>query len=147
MPTFILLVFFITNLVVLIKCFSETKYKKNAFGLTTFLFPLGIFVWADGVVIAPFWMLASITALINESAILFLLLVALFWVVRSSGEIMYWMQQQFSPIKRNPPEKLPFYKLFHNDSIWFVYQVFWQCVLVFSLLASIYLSWLWLAPL
>jgi len=60
---------------------------------------------------------------------------------------MYWLHQQFSTLERNPPKSLLGYRFFGNDSIWFVYQIFWQCVTVIAVIASIYTAWLWLGSL
>jgi len=139
-----LLLFFLLNLVLLIKSIQECKYHKNAFGLTRQLFFIGAFVWADVVIFSTFWMLVSVLSLFLKSWNLFLVITSLFWVVRSLGETMYWFNQQFSTLNRNPIESLPFKSFFHNDSIWFVHQIFWQCVMVLSLTSSIYFSWMWL---
>lgn len=122
----------------------ESSKKENAFGDTIFLGWLGIFVWGDAVVFGPFWFLASLVPLLLRDWSLFLVIVSLFWVVRSLGETQYWFNQQFSNVHRNPPEKMRCYGLFKNDSIWFGYQIFWQCILVASLIFSIYSVSQWL---
>lgn len=122
----------------------ESK-KQNAMGETPIFWTLGGFVWADMVVFGVFWVLLGIVALFLNDWILFLLTISLFWLVRSIGEAIYWFLQQFSTIKRNPPERLLFYKLFKNDSVWFVYQIFWQCMTVLFILCSLYIGKLWLS--
>lgn len=119
--------------------------KKNALGLTYLLRPFGAFVWADMVIFGAFWILAGLLSLFFADWVLFLLIVSLFWLVRSVGETMYWFQQQFSPIKRNPPEKMIIYRFFRNDSVWFVYQIFWQCLTVFFIITSLYVGKVWLS--
>jgi hypothetical protein len=136
----------ILNLALFAKAFHETKNKKNPFGLTHFLTVEGIFVWADAVIFAPFWIIASILGLIFGWT-LFLLIVSLFWLVRSFGETIYWFNQQFSTLERNPPKSLMFHDIFHNDSIWFVYQIFWQCVSVFAIISSLYFARAWILTL
>ncbi len=142
--TIFLLLFTLLNCGLLLKSFHECKTCKNAFGLTRPLFFIGAFVWADVVVFSTFWVLVSAATLLLKSWNLFLLITSLFWVVRSFGEIIYWFNQQFSTINRNPIETLPFKSVFHNDSIWFVHQIFWQCVMVISLVSSIYFAAAWL---
>jgi len=142
-----LLVFAFFNLLVFFKAFYESKYKKNAFGLTRPLVIIGVFVWGDAVVLGPFWTALTILSLVFKDWYLFLLFVAIFWTIRSLGEIIYWLNQQFSTLKRNPIENLPWQSIFHNDSVWFVHQVIWQCVMVASLVLSIYLSHIWLQTL
>lgn len=128
-----------------IKSFYECKKKKNTFGLTYTYRILGAFVWADLVVFGFFWALAATISLLFADWILFLLIVSLFWLVRSIGETIYWFNQQFSPINRNPVKNFKILKnVFHNDSIWFVYQIFWQCMTVGTIITSLYLAKEWL---
>ncbi|HUV71614.1 MAG TPA: hypothetical protein VMW25_01260, partial [Clostridia bacterium] len=132
----LILIFCLVNLLVFFKGFYESKFKRNAYGLTRPLVFLGIFVWGDAVVFGLFWFFSSIITLFLSDWYLFLLIISVFWLVRSLGETIYWFNQQFSTIKRNPPEKLPGYSFFHNDSLWFVYQIVWQVVTVVSIIFS-----------
>ena len=118
--------------------------QQKAYTLTPFLNPLGAFVWGDAVVFGLFWFLSSLVLLLLQDWLLFWLIFSVFWLVRSLGEMIYWFNQQFSTLNRNPAEKLWLYKYFKNDSIWFVYQIFWQCVLVFFVIVSAKLFSLWL---
>lgn len=127
-----------------LKGLYDTRNKKNAFGLTPYLSILGIFVWGDAVVFGLFWTLISIISLFLKDWYLFLLIISVFWLVRSLGETIYWLNQQFSKINRNPPEKLFGYFFFQNDSIWFAYQIYWQCVTIVSVVFTIYFANLWL---
>jgi len=140
----IILVYALLNLGVFVKGYNECKSRKNAYVLTPQLNLLGIFAWGDAVIFGPFWIAASLVSYLLRDWYLFLLIVSVFWVVRSLGETIYWFNQQFSKINRNPPEKLPFYSIFHNDSIWYIHQIAWQCVTVVSIIFSIYLTKLWL---
>lgn len=142
-----LLAFAVFNFLVFLKALDECKNKNNAFGLTSRLLPIGAFVWGDAVVFGLFWAAASLTTLFLQDWLLFWLVTSIFWVIRSLGETIYWFNQQFSTINRNPPEKLPFHRIFHNDSIWFVEQIIWQCATVISIIASLYLAKLWLGGL
>jgi hypothetical protein len=134
------------NLVFFLKGFYESKYKKNAYGLTRLLLPLGMFVWGDAVVFGLFWVVSSIIVLVLRDWYLFLLTISIFWVVRSVGETIYWFNQQFSSKVHggNEPENLPWHSIFHNDSVWFIHQIIWQCTTVISIILSIYLTRLWL---
>lgn len=143
----LILIFVLLNLLVFFKAFYECKYKKNAFGLTPWLTVIGAFVWGDGVVFGLFWFLVSAVVLVLQDWFLFLLIASVFWVVRSLGETIYWFNQQFSTLDRNPPKKMIGYSIFHNDSIWFVYQIIWQCVMAVSIVLSLYFGWAWLATL
>lgn len=125
----------------------QIRQKNNVFGLTQPLLFIGSFVWGDAVVFSLFWVLVSALCLWVNNWYLFLLFQAVFWAVRGTGETIYWLNQQFSTLERNPPQNLLGYRFFKNDSIWFVYQIFWQCVTVFSIIATIYCAWLWLKSL
>lgn len=122
----------------------QSVRNKNAFGLSTPFQFLGIFVWGDALIIGFFWIFAGLIFLIFNDWIGFLLTVAIFWAVRSMGEIFYWISEQFAVKHRNSPDKLLFHSKLGNDSVWFVYQIFWQCVLVVSIICSIYLANLWI---
>jgi len=145
LQTFIIAVYFLANFLVFIKGYNETKVKRNAYGETPFLFPLGIFVCGDAVVFGLFWTLSSLVSLFLKDWYLFLLTVSVFWAVRSFGETIYWFNQQFSTIIRNKPEKMFLYKIFQNDSVWFAYQTMWQCLTILSIISSMYFSKLWLS--
>lgn len=135
--------FTLFNIAVWILSFKRAK-KQQAFGETPWLGVLGIFVWGDALIFAPFWVLVGISTLYLKDWYLFLLLMSLFWLVRSIGETIYWFNQQFSNISRNPPERLMGYKLVKNDAVWYLYQIFWQCVTVVSSVTSLYLAARWL---
>jgi len=121
-----------------------TVSKKRVFKETKLLLPWGIFVWGDAPLIGGFWFLASLIAGLAKSLDLFGLISCLFWAVRSYGEIIYWINQQFSTVRRNPPEKLWGYQWFGDDSIWFVYQLAHQLILIASLVGVIFFSHQWL---
>ncbi|MBP6989377.1 hypothetical protein KBB48_01215 [Candidatus Shapirobacteria bacterium] len=136
----VMLVFGLISLLVAIKGGYEIGRKNNPFGEPFVLFWLGIFVWGDALVLGSFWVLVSLICFLLRDWILFWLIISVFWVVRSLGEILYWINQQFSPIIRNPPKNLLGFRFFKNDSIWFIYQIFWQCVLVVSIVTTIHVA-------
>ena len=141
---YILITLSIFSLVGAIKGFLECKNKKNAYGKAELFSLIGAFVWGDVVIFGIFWFLISLVILFLKNWILFLVILSLFWVVRSLGETIFWFNQQFSNKILYPPEKLHFYKVFRNDSVWFIYQIIWQCVTVVSLLFLIYFTTIWL---
>lgn len=122
---------------------SIRKDSSKTFTGTPYLFPLGVFVLGDILVIGAFWVLVSIISLILKDWILFLLIHSLFWVVRSLGETIYWFLQQFSTIVRNPPERFFTNRLVKSDAVWWLHQIFWQCITVASLIFSIYFAKIW----
>lgn len=136
--------FGINGLLFFLKSFHQVKNKKNVYGLTPYLFFLGAFVWGDVTVLGPFWIIASLVSLFLKNWYLFLLIVSLFWTIRSMGETIYWLNEQFAGKNRNPPHTLNFHKFFGGEAVWFIYQLFWQCILVFSILLSMYFAKIWL---
>lgn len=117
--------------------------RNRTFSLTPLLYPLGIFVWGDAPILGAFWVVVAIAGMLVGNMAFFLLCVSLFWCVRSVGETIYWLLQQFSPLKRNPPEQLFGYRFVKDESIWFMYQLFWQCMTVVSLIFVLYFAFSW----
>jgi len=136
------------SLIAVFNGYNKCKEKKEAFEVTNLFIPLGAWVWGDVLVFGIFWFIVSATFLfILKNWYLFLLVTSIYWTVRSFGEINYWLNQQFSVIKKNPPKNLLFHNIFYNDSIWFIYQTVWQCVAVLFIISSIYFSYIWLTNL
>lgn len=142
--TTILIFFLFYSILGFVKGFYESKDKKNAYGSSSLFNLMGAFVWADAVVFGLFWVLVVSFSLYLSDWTLFLLVLSVFWVVRSAGEVIYWFNQQHSSVIRKKPEDLWFFKYFQNDSVWFVYQIYWQCILAISIVLSIYLFNIWL---
>ncbi|MFH1971370.1 MAG: hypothetical protein ABIJ05_03250 [Patescibacteria group bacterium] len=142
-----LLAYAAINLAIFVKALYECKVKNNAYRLTPALLIFGIIAWGDAVVFGPFWIISSFVAYLLGNWFLFLLIISVFWAVRSIGETIYWLNQQFSSkvYKWNKPENLSLHFVFHNDSIWFIYQICWQCITIISIIFSIYFASLWLS--
>ena len=119
-------------------------HRKNPYGLTPFLGVLGSFVWVDAVIVGLFWLLVCGISLWLQDFLLFLFVLCVFWFVRSIGESVYWFLEQFASTHHNPPRTLLLHTLFHDDSIWIAYQVYWQCMSVASLVAAVYTGVLWI---
>ncbi len=144
--TIFIIFFGIFNLIASVMGLYQSKVKKNHLKITYFLLPLGIFVWADAVIFGIFWFAVSLTSLFLNDWIIFLLFFSVFWLVRSFGETIYYFNQQFSQIRRQPGKNLPGYSLFNDEyTIWFVYQIICQSITVISLVTSVYLFKLWLS--
>lgn len=141
--TILLPIFGLLNLIVFIKSWREVVIKQNPFGLTRGITWLGIFVWGDALVIAPLWILTSLLSLFLGDWILFCLIASIFWSVRSLGEVIYWLNEQFAAKKRNQPHTLVGFSLVKSEAIWFIYQIVWQCVMVISIVSSIYFAKVW----
>lgn len=140
-----MLIFSLLNFVIWVVSLYQCRVRRNNLGITFALLPLGIFVWADGVVFGLFWFLVSLAVYLMNDWILFLLIFSVFWVVRSLGETIYYFNQQFSTIRRIPGKSLPGYKVFADEyTIWFVYQIMAQVITVISIITSVYLFKVWL---
>lgn len=113
--------------------------KKNPYGLTKLYNLIGAFVWVDAVIFGLFWTIVCSTILFLSNWLLFLLFLSAFWLVRSIGETIYWIGEQFSSKDRNPPRTLWHSKIFPGDSSWVASQIFWQCISVVTAIISIYL--------
>ncbi len=142
-----LVLFSIVNLLIFAKGVYEIHKKRNSYRLTNYLFFIGAFVWGDVFVLSPFWIIVSLISLFANNWYLFLLILSLFWAIRSFGEIIYWLNEQFASKNRNLPQNLNFHRLIKSDAIWFMYQLFWQCAFVFAIILSIYFGKLWLETL
>ena len=139
-----ILVFGLSAVIIFLFGCHQSIVKKNPFQETPFLLVFGIFVWGDAVVLGLFWFFVSLATFLLKDWVLFFLFVSVFWIIRSLGEMIYWLNQQFSPLNRNPPERLKGYSFFGNESIWFIYQLVWQSILVTSIIGSIFLTNLWI---
>jgi len=142
----LLFIFAGLNLVLFITSYFQCR-NKNAYGLTKYLFFLGMFVWGDVFIFSIFWTFVALLCIMTGNIYLFFTFVSLFWVVRSVGETVYWLNQQFSQVKREPPEKVELYSLVKNDAVWFMQQIKNQCISVIALVSSIYFITLWIQSL
>lgn len=143
---YFLISFLVLNICVFLFGLWQSAKHKNAYGQTPFLWPLGIFVWGDATIFGLFWALVSLFCIIAKGWLLFGLIYSVFWAVRSFGEMHYWLNQQFSQIKREKLEDHPIlFSVYRNNSIWFIFQIFHQCILVISIVCAIYISSLWLS--
>lgn len=127
------------------KALHMCRNRKSAYGHTDNIFNFyGAFVWADLVVFGLFWTIVSFLCLYRKDWLLFLLVLSAFWLIRSFGETLYWFHQQFTPRGGNEPEKFWFHKIVLNDSVYFVNQIYWQCISVITFITTLYLAKLWL---
>lgn len=115
------------------------KHRKNPLSLCNTFNPIGAFVWVDAVVFGLFFSLVSLFCLVFSQWMLFLLITSVFWTVRSIGEQIYWFHEQFASKHRNSPHTLWPYRWFKGEEVWIVMQIFWQCVAVVGIIASVLL--------
>jgi hypothetical protein len=144
LETIVVALYGILSLTVFALGLYQSIKKRSPYKGTVYLSWMGIFVWGDALTIGLFWFLASSVTLLMSDWLLFLLIVSIFWVVRSAGEAIYWLNQQF--VKDNKYyEKIIGYGLLKSDAIMFVYQTYWQCLTVISIILTIYITYLWLS--
>ncbi len=142
--TLFLAVFFLYSLFGFLIGLRQSK-KGNTNEECPYFYLLGAFVMADVVIFGIFWMLVIMATFCIADWLLFPVVLSVFWVVRSGGEVLYWLNEQFAVNHRNKPNKFWFYAYFPNESVWFVLQIYWQCVLVVSLVSSAYFFVKWLS--
>lgn len=128
-----------------VQAYIHCKKRQDSYGYPPKVYGLyGSLVWADHIIFGGFWVLVSLLCLILNDFLLFLLFFSVFWLTRSFGETIYWFFQQFTPRKGNEPEKFFWYTIVKNDSVWFINQIYWQCVTVITIISTVYLFALWL---
>ncbi len=113
-------------------------------------FPLGSFVWEDLLVFSLFYFFAAIITLWRQDLRIALLFFFVFWIVRSSGETLYWFLQQFNqPIEypHNQYGDFQALRLIFGDisyqRTFILLQIFWQSVCVTTTMALILLMINW----
>lgn len=124
--------------------YRQVKFKNNPYGLCRRFNLLGAFVWADAVIIGGFFTLVVAVSIYLSDYILLLLVIAVFWTIRSIGEQIYWFLEQFASNHRNPEHTLWFSKYFKRNSSWIAMQIYWQCISVICIIATVYLFAVWL---
>lgn len=146
--TNIVLLYGITSFILLIISLFKCRTHEGRVGKPWVIGDIfGSFLWMDHIILGVFWSVVSSIVLLLQDWLLFLLILSFFWLVRSLGETLYWFLQQFMPRKGNEPSKFWINKLAPGEGVWFLNQLYWQCVTVITLLLSIYLSYLWLTSL
>jgi hypothetical protein len=136
---FITFLFGIYSLAALIISLYQVLANKNIFGSSFPFILIGAFVWGDALIFGLFWIIISSLAIILHNWFFLLMSYSVFWIVRSIGETLYWLNQQFSSLQLNPPERFFLSRYFTGNSIGFIYQIFWQCITVISVVSLVYL--------
>ncbi len=129
--------------------YRKCKLEKDNLGLVGIFVIYGAWVWADLIIFGIFWMIFSLTTILLQDWYLFLFGYCVFWFVRSIVESVYWINQQFSTIIRHSLKEYFFAKIFNNDdyTLWFVMQIFFQCIAAVSAILSVYFGRLWILSL
>lgn len=138
-----LFVFACLNLLIFFRALHFVK-KGGFYTNTHWLVPIGIFVWGDALVIAPFWVLMSILGL-WLTPLNILRFVLLFYAIRSAYEVVYWINHQVAQRDYMPPFLQRFAWLKPNDAA-IVYQLLTMVQVVLSLgllFLTFQLGWPW----
>jgi len=107
------------------------KCQQDQFFSDTFsLGWLGIFVWGDALVLAPFW-LASSLAFFWLSWIGILRWWLLFYLVREFYEVIYWLNHQATNNQYRPPF-LRQVKWLTTHQVSIIYQVLSMCQVILA---------------
>ena len=139
------------NLLLFITAYSKIKKSKNVVGFTYFkTFLIGAWVWEDVFILSFLHILLSLLTIIFNDLRVGLLCLLVFWTVRSLGEAIYYMLQQFIQPKFHPhfinEQFSVLRKLFGNISdqkCFILIQVFFQSLLTLSLILLILLMLNW----
>lgn len=115
----------------MIQSFKQKKFYQK----TPYLFPLGVFVWGDGLVVLPFWATVCLLAAVISAHIL-IVSALIFWIIRAVVEIQYWLHVQFDLSDRETGKHERLYRLCSAEP-WFVFQVAWQMILVTLVIISL----------
>lgn len=103
-------------------------HHKMAYGRMWLLNLFSSFVWGDMLVFAPFWALSSAVSIYFQSWFLFEIIFLTTWFIRAMGETIYWFLQQFSTVVRERPEDMFLYRFVKSNAVWFIMQIWWQCI-------------------
>lgn len=123
------LILLIINLIVFF--IAVKKSKNNQFySDVSLLLPLGIFVWGDALILAPFWVISSVIFYFL-SPVNILRYFLLFYAVRSMYEVVYWISSQMAGKTYNPPLFRQFTWLKPNDAA-ILYQLMNMCQMILA---------------
>lgn len=129
------LISLVVTLEALKNCRREKFYQD-----TFLLFPLGIYVWGDALVLGPFWLAVAVSGFFVP-LIWLGRLTLLFFALRSLYEVIYWINHQVSARSYRPPLGRHLKWLGANEAA-IVYQVAHTCLAAVWLLLLL-ASWSW----
>lgn len=96
----------ITIIFSIIFAISYKKVKSDQFysDVNPLLLVSGIFVWGDGLVLAPFWILSvCLWTILSYTPIQVGRFLLIFWIARSAYEVIYWIIKQEHQSAYIPP--------------------------------------------
>lgn len=128
--TLALLAFSVLNLLIFYFAIRQSK-AGNFYTDTPLLTLLGIFVWGDALVIAPFWALTALVGL-WATPLQILRFILLFYAIRAAYEVIYWINHQVVHRDYIPPLVRRFAWLKANDAA-ILYQLLNMLQVIISL--------------
>jgi hypothetical protein len=112
-------------------CSWQKVRSKQFYSDTWWLWPWGVYVWGDGLVLGPFWFLVGLIFL-NISGLLQAQVIALFFALRSGYEVVYWLNHQVASRSYIPPMVRKWTHLGPNEAA-IVYQLFHTAIVCLAL--------------
>ncbi len=105
--------------------------RKQFYSDTFTFFPLGAYVWGDGLILGPFWLVSAIllSGVTPQLGIRFFFL---FYAIRSAYEVVYWLNHQVAQRAYIPPLFRRWEWLNANESA-ILYQLMHTCICVIML--------------
>lgn len=91
----------LTSVVIFFYALRQCR-RGNFFGDTVGLWWLGIYVWGDALVLAPFWLISCI-AFMSLSGLGIFRWLCLFFLIRAAYEVVYWLNHQAVESQYRPP--------------------------------------------
>lgn len=129
------LAFFILNAAIF--WWAIRRCQRNCFMSDTLpLMPLGIFVWGDALVLAPFWMLSSVAFWWLSWLGIFRWFL-LFYIIREVYEVVYWLNHQAVKNTYRPPflRNTPW---LNTEQASIIYQLLAMCQVVLAAAALLF---------
>ncbi|MCA9369543.1 MAG: hypothetical protein H6774_04075 [Pseudomonadales bacterium] len=134
-PQLLSLCLFLVSVVVFWQAGKNSRHS-GFYTDTHVLWPLGVFVWGDGLVLAPFWAVSSVLFLFLDP-LWILRYLLLFFTIRSVVEVLYWLAHQFSSNEYQAPLFRRYAWIKQNDSA-ILYQLFHTCAAFLGLFFFVY---------
>lgn len=136
-----IVIFGISNLLLAILSVSKIKESPKKLNFIWYWgFLSGAFVWEDMLIFGILHSLVSFFIVFAQNSEIWIIYYLIFWVVRSSGETLYFFLQQFIQPKHHPHKITTHFdqlkKLFGNISdqkCFIIMQVVMQSITVLSL--------------
>lgn len=122
----LILLLIIINIIALL--IAIKKIKKEFYSDIFLLAPLGIYIWGDALILAPFWIISGIIFFFIP-VISILKYIIIFYTARSFYEVIYWLNHQAVKDSYNPPFFRKIKSIGSNESA-ILYQLIHTCIVI-----------------